>query len=146
MKPDRLALVDSKMGRRRVLLGEPARTLLDRPSAPASGGWVFPGARAGEPLGKNALYHFRIKARDHAGILADPRLHDLRHSRAFHAVMQGEGLHMTGRLLGHRRGTTSNRCTHLDDATPSAAERIGNPIATAPGQPIELYGELRINA
>ena len=61
MKPDRRALVDSKMGRRHALLGEPARTLLDRPSAPASGGRVLPGARAGEPLGGNALCHFRIK-------------------------------------------------------------------------------------
>ena len=39
--------------------------------------------------------------------------------------MNGEGLHVAGRLLGHRRAATTNRYVHLDDATLSqAAERI----------------------
>ena len=53
------------------------------------------------------------------------RLHDLRHSHASHAVMNGESLHITGRLLGHRRASTTNRYVHLDDATLNrAAERV----------------------
>lgn len=83
---------------------------------------MFPCAGIDEPLDKNALYW--IKARDQAGIVADARLHDLRHSHASHAIMKGESLHVTGRLLGHRRATT-NRYAHLDDATLSqAAERV----------------------
>ena len=60
-----------------------------------------------------------------AGIAADARLHDLRHSHASHAVMSGESLHVAGRLLGHRRACLTNRFIHLDCATLSeAAERV----------------------
>ena len=60
-----------------------------------------------------------------AGIVTDARLHDLRHAHASHAVMNGESLHVAGRLLGHRRASTTNRYVHLDDATLSqAAERV----------------------
>ena len=78
---------------------------------------------------KNALYHFWLKARDEAGIVADARLHNLRHSYASHAIMTGERLHITSRLLGHWRATTTNRYTHLDDATLSnAAEHVAGAI------------------
>ena len=62
---------------------------------------------------------------DAAGIAADARLHDLRHTHGLHVVMNGESLHVSGRLLGHRRASTTNRYIHLDDATLSeAAERM----------------------
>ena len=61
--------------------------------------------------------------------MADARLHDLRHAHASHAVMNGESLHVAGRLLGHRRASTTNRYVHLDDATLSqAAERVAASI------------------
>ena len=54
---------------------------------------------------------------------------DLRHSHASHAIMNGESLHMAGRLLGHRRAATTNRYAHLDDVTLSkAAERVAKAI------------------
>ena len=43
VRPDRLALIDAKMGPRHVLLGEAARELLEGLAASASGEWVFPG-------------------------------------------------------------------------------------------------------
>ncbi len=53
------------------------------------------------------------------------RIHDLQHSNASHVVMNGENLHVAGRLLGHRRASTTNRYVHLDDATLSAVvERV----------------------
>ena len=105
-----------------VLLGAAARELLDSLADSASGEWVFPGKGGDEPLAKHALYGLWIKARDTAGIVADARLQDQRHS---HAVMNGESLHVAGRLLGHRRASTTNRYVHLDDATLSqAAERV----------------------
>ena len=126
VKPDRLTLTDTKTGPRHVLLGEAARELLDGLAETASEEWVFPGEKADEPLTARALYGFWLKARDAAGIVADARLHDLRHTHASHAVMNGESLHVAGRLLGHRRATTTNRYVHLDDATLSqAAERVG---------------------
>ncbi len=125
VKPDRLTLIDAKTGPRHVLLGGAARELLDGLAGTASGEWVFPGRDEDEPLDKNDLYGFWIKARDAAGIVADARLHDLRHAHASHAVMNGESLHVAGRLLGHRRASTTNRYVHLDDATlGEAAERV----------------------
>ncbi len=74
---------------------------------------------------KDELHNFWIKARRAAGIVADARLHDLRHTHASHVVMNGESLHVAGRLLGHRRASTTNRYVHLNDATLSqAVERV----------------------
>ncbi len=90
---------------------------------------MFPGKDADGPLGESDLYWFWRRARDAAGIVADARLHDLRHAHASHAVMNGESLHVAGRLLGHRRASTTNRYVHLDDATLShAAERVAETI------------------
>lgn len=127
----RLALIDAKTGPRHVLLGEAARKLLDGLADRPSGEWVFPGEAGGGPLTKGTLYWFWIKARNLAGIVADARLHDLRHVYASHAVMNGESLHVAGRLLGHRRASTTNRYVHLGDATLSqAAERVAVAIHT----------------
>ena len=90
-----------------------------------SGEWVFARKDGDEPLGKNVLYWFWVRARDAAGFVADERLHDLRHSHASHTVMNGESLYVAGRLLGHRRAARTNRYVHLDDATLNqAAERV----------------------
>ena len=90
---------------------------------------MFPGKIGDEPLTKGDLYSFWIKARNAAGIVADARLHDRRHAHASHAVMNGDSLHVAGRLLGHRRASTTNRFVHLDDATLSqAAERVAGVI------------------
>lgn len=125
VKSDRLMLADAKTGPRPVFLGEAAQALLRDLASKASGEWVFPGAHPGEPLKESALYYFWKKVRDAAGIVADARLYDLRHAHASHAVMSGESLYTTGRLLGHRSPTTTNRYAHLDDATlGGAAERI----------------------
>ncbi len=102
-------------------VGETARELLNCLAESASGEWVFPGRGEDEPLNKDDLWRFWIMPRDAAGIVADARLHDLRHAHASHAVMNGESLHVAGRLLGHRRASTTNRYVHLDDATLSQA-------------------------
>ena len=133
VKSDRLALVDAKPGPRHVLLGEAARKLLDGLADTASGEWVFPGERGNGPLTKNELYYFWIKTHGAAGIVADTTLHDLRHGHALHVIMNGESLHVAGRLLGHRSASTTNRCVHLDDASLSqAAERVALGIQRKP--------------
>ena len=86
---------------------------------------MFPGTAREGLMSEGALYWFWCGVRDEAGLVQDARLHDLRHSHASHAIMNGESLHMAGRLLGHRRAATTNRYAHLDDATLSeAAERV----------------------
>ena len=124
-----MTLIDAKTGPRHVLLGEVARELLNRLAESASGEWVFPATKRYGPLTNNELHYFWTKARREAGITADARLHDLRHSHASHAVINGESLHVAGRLLGHRRASTTNRYVHLDHGTLSqAAERVAMAI------------------
>ena len=124
-KDDRLALIDAKTGPRHVQLGEAARELLRGLAETTSKEWGVPRDMENGPLSTDDPWRFRTKARDEAGIVADARLHDLRHAHASHSVMNGESLHVAGRLLGHRRATTTNRYGHLNDATLSeAAERV----------------------
>ena len=140
VRPDRLTLIDAKTGPRHVLLGEAARELLDDLAETASGERVFPGGNGNGPLSTNDLWVSWTKVRDAAGIVADARLQDLRHAHAFHVVMTGESLHVAGRLLGHRRASTTNRYVHLDDATLSqAAERVAAEIKRKLGVIIAVF-------
>ena len=67
-----------------------------------------------------------------AGIVADARLDDLRHTHVLHAVMNGENMHVAGWLLWHRRANMTNCYVHLDDATlGEPAERVAATVAAA---------------
>ena len=79
-----------------------------------SGKWVIHGAARGRPLSERELYQFWLWVRDTSGIVPNARLHDLRRPHASHAIMNGESLHMAGRLLGHRRAATTNLYAHLE--------------------------------
>lgn len=64
-----------------------------------------------------------------AGIMADARLHDLRHAFASWAVMQGIPLPTVARLLGHRQVSMTLRYAHVhDEEAEAAAERVGRVI------------------
>ena len=68
--------------------------------------------------------------------LDDVRLHDLRHSFASHAVMQGTPLPVVARLLGHRKTTMTLRYAHTGDReTEATAERVGGVISGLLGKP-----------
>jgi site-specific recombinase XerD len=57
------------------------------------------------------------------------RIHDLRHSFASTGIRQGVSLYATGKLLGHRQATTTQRYAHLErDATREALERVSQAI------------------
>ena len=63
--------------------------------------------------------------RKRAGI-EDIRLHDLRHTYASHAVLNGIPLPTVAKLLGHRQPSMTLLYAHMDDkAVEEAAERIG---------------------
>ena len=80
-------------------------------------------------MSAGALFWFSCGLRDDAGIVADARLHDLRHSHASHAIMNGENLRMAGRLLDERSAATTNRYAHLDDdALKETAERVAEGV------------------
>jgi site-specific recombinase XerD len=66
--------------------------------------------------------HIREKAE-----LDDLRIHDLRHTFASHAVMQGTPLALVSKLQGHSKITTTMRYSHLADSELSeASEGIGD--------------------
>ena len=127
--PDRLRLRDSKTGPRDVPLGSPVRRFLKahrnrlveqghkrrRRVFPLFGGQHYKGVRS---------VWFAIRRA--ADLPPTLRIHDLRHSFASHAVMSGETLFATSRLLGHSRIQMTARYAHLaDDALSAAAEKIG---------------------
>ncbi len=60
----------------------------------------------------------------------DVRLHDLRHTRASHAVMNGVPVPLVSRLLGHSNVRMTLRYAHLEDRDiEQAAERVRQAVA-----------------
>ena len=125
---DKLVLADSKTGPRTVTLNTQARRILERRLRGASP-FVFPSPRdPALPRSRNLSFWYR--ARREAGI-EDVRLHDLRHTHASHAVMNGVPVPVVARLLGHSDVRTTLRYAHLGDREiAAAAERVGQAIAT----------------
>ncbi len=123
VEDDTLELEDSKTGPRQVLLSPEARAIIEQ--QPRSGSpWVFPSpvnparARVDLSLWKRVL-------RKLAGI-EDVRLHDLRHTFASQAAMQGIPLPVVARLLGHAQVQMTLRYAHVSDRdVEAAADRIG---------------------
>ena len=124
----RLNLIDSKTGPRRVFLNRQARTILERQPRLGGSPWVFPSLRTSTRPQDDGLRLWYTVRRE-AGI-EDVRLHDLRHSVATHAVMNGVPLPVVARLLGHRHPSMTLRYAHVGDSeTEASAERVGQTIA-----------------
>ena len=127
VKGDRLELRDSKTGPRTVLLNARARKILERRTQQGNSPWVFPSVR--DPS-RHQFYGLRLwyAARREAGI-EDVRLHDLRHTVASQAVLNGVPLTVTARLLGHSDVRMTMRYAHVGDREiEAAAERVGQAI------------------
>ena len=122
-----LALADSKTGPRTVPLNSQARAILDR--QPQTGSpFVFPSPL--DPARPRSPDHsFWYRVRREAGI-EDCRLHDLRHTMASHAVMNGVPVPVVSRLLGHSNVQMTLRYAHLADRDiEAAAERVGRAMS-----------------
>ena len=126
---DTLALDDSKTGPRTVYLNAPARNIIERQPRGESP-FVFPSARNPErPHDPHLPLWNRVRAE--AGI-EDVRLHDLRHSMASYAVMNGVPVPVVSRMLGHTDVRMTLRYAHLADRDiEAAAERVGAALARA---------------
>ncbi len=133
VKGDRLELRDSKTGPRTVLLNAPARAIVERRTEQGNGPWVFPSARdPSRPRSRELSLWNRV--RREAGI-EDVRLHDLRHTVASQAVLNGVPLPVTARLLGHANVRMTMRYAHVGDREiEAAAERVGQAIEAMMGQ------------
>lgn len=75
------------------------------------------------------------RIRKRAG-LEHVRIHDLRHTYASNAVMQGVPIAMVGKLLGHTQIQTTMRYAHLaDDPVRKAAAQVAGSLASSLGAP-----------
>ena len=120
-----------KVGPRKVPLNARARKILARQPRGESP-YVFPSPRdPSRPRGPELSLWYR--ARREAGI-EDVRLHDLRHTHASHAVMNGVPVPVVSRLLGHSNTRMTLRYAHLGDRDiERAAERVGREMAALMG-------------
>lgn len=115
-----------KTGDRRIHLSTAAMMILGAIKPRPKCSYVFPSVRGDAPT--NNLQKSWSKVREAAG-LADVRLHDLRHSFASFAASDGASLLVIQRALGHADSRTTQRYSHLADATVAemverAAERM----------------------
>ena len=121
-----LRLSETKTGTRRVPLTPAVEWVLDRIPRIEGNPWVFAGEKAGAHLSNLDEVWRRLRAR---ADLEDVRVHDLRHSYASRALALGEGLPLIGKLLGHRKVTTTARYAHLArDSEKASAAKVGASI------------------
>lgn len=126
---DMLNLGDSKTGPRKVLLNAAARRILESQPQTESP-YVFPSSsNPARPCSDNLPLWYKVRRQ--AGI-EDARLHDLRHTFASQAALQGVPLPVVARLLGHRQVRMTLRYAHVADReVEAAAERVGAAISAA---------------
>ena len=121
-----LHIRDGKTGHRRVPLTPAVEAVLERIRRIEGNPWVITGQKAGGHL--TNLDAAWLRLRERAG-LHGVRIHDCRHSYASRALALGEGLPMIGRLLGHRKITTTARYAHLArDSEKASAAKVGGSI------------------
>ncbi|WP_377509676.1 tyrosine-type recombinase/integrase [Octadecabacter sp. R77987] len=129
--PTHLELPDSKTGRRRIPLPREARAMIETLERREGNPFVILGER-GEGYYNDLQKPWR-RVRERAG-LEDVRLHDLRHTYASVAVMNGIDPFTLKEILGHKNLTTTLRYVHLsDDAVQKAAGQIANRLAASLG-------------
>lgn len=143
-----LHLGDSKTGRTTRPIGPAALVVIaDQPRIDGNP-YVFPAAtKEGEPpapyTGTPKIWN---KVRRAAG-LDGTRIHDLRHTMGSWGVDAGLSLYIVGKVLGHRKASSTERYAHLArDPAQEAAKRVSNALSAAlegksadikkmPGQP-----------
>ena len=130
IKGKRIFLPDSKSGPRTVWLSSAARTVIDAiPRYGEDCPFLFPARPPTRPIDNIAFHWDRI--RSEAG-LPGLRIHDLRHSWASTAAMNGVDMVTIAKLLGHALVETTERYIHLSDrSVADAADRVSNRIHAA---------------
>lgn len=127
-----LELPDSKTGARRIPLSGDARMVLeDLPRTPGNP-FVIEGKLPDSHI--TDLQHPWRRLR-HAAGLDNVRIHDLRHTFASMAAMNGIDLLTIGRILGHSNFQTTQRYAHLaDEGVRRAADQVSGLLAGAMGR------------
>jgi integrase len=123
-------LPDSKTGAKTVPVGAPVFEILAKlPKTEEEAVWVFPAARGdGHHQGAPKIWR---RVRQEAGLVG-VRLHDLRHTHASAGVALNQSLYIVGKILGHRRASTTQKYSHLAlDPIRAAAEQTSRRLAGA---------------
>lgn len=130
VKLTRLVLRDAKTGPRDVMLSAPARDAIAQLKI-KTGRCIHVFVSKKSATGHMTSISGSWSAiRKQANLPGDIRLHDMRHTYASHAILAGESLPTTGRLLGHASPRTTERYAHLDgSALAKAADKVANQIA-----------------
>lgn len=138
-----LALPTSKTGAKKIFLNTPAIEVLSKIPRQKDNPFVICGGaerahlvnlrKVWQRVTKMATDILRERANEQAIVtehdMTDVRIHDLRHSFASVAVMDGISLPMIGKLLGHTQPNTTARYAHLaDDPVRAASETIANKL------------------
>ncbi|WP_185962342.1 tyrosine-type recombinase/integrase, partial [Palleronia caenipelagi] len=111
-----------------VLLSDEASQLFKTRRGPRSSDYVFPSQSCPDRPRRSITSAWNHIKRA-ASLPPSLRLHDLRHTYASHAVLSGESLYLTGKLLGHRNPGSTNRYAHLDShRLARAADKIADRI------------------
>lgn len=96
---------------------------------PKNGEFIFPNSRDDGPMKNLGACWAQLRR---LASLDDVRVHDLRHTYASHAEMNGLDLYIVGRLLGHADVATTERYAHLaDDHVHKAAGKISRVVNNA---------------
>ena len=121
-----LNLPESKTGAKTIYLNDAASEIIQNIPQQLDNEFVFCGIRAGQPIKELQKAWQRIRSSSN---LEDVRIHDLRHTFASVAVMNGMSLPLIGALLGHSQPRTTARYAHLAaDPLRKAAEQIGQQL------------------
>ena len=110
-----LRLPDSKTGKREIVASDDVMALLGKigqaKGHPQRGLVVC--SKNGKKLHSLGATWRRVRLL--AGLPDDTRIHDLRHSLASDAIMDGVPLEVVGKMLGHKNYRTTQRYAHIAD-------------------------------
>ena len=128
VKKTELRLKQTKTGSRVVRLSSVAIEHIETLRLRRTSHFVFPSPIDPNKSQCSVDYVWRT-LKNKAGLPSDIRLHDLRHTYASHAIMNGETLYMTGKLLGHHSPKSAEVYAHLDAKhLLKAARKVSNKI------------------
>jgi integrase len=128
-----LMLPDSKTGKRRIPLSPSAHAILDSLQRIDGNPYVIVGAKPKQHVTDLQKPWRRIRAKAN---LDGVRIHDLRHTFASNAVMQGQPLPIVAKLLGHTQIQTTMRYAHLaDNPVRDAAASVSDALSLSLAAP-----------
>ncbi len=130
----RLPAVRSKTREaREIALSSAALVILAGLKPERAEGRVFP-TGDGRHRMEFAVQPLWQKVRKRAGLPADARLHDLRHSFVTSGLSANYSEALVGKAVGHRSAASTRRYSHIDvDPVREVVERIGGDVAAAMG-------------